>query len=160
MSGSRGGGDAEARFLDLANRLAQECTPDAPASAGSGAPDPKSLPGAPTGSPAYGPGRTPPGTPNAAGAGRRGDAGAGGAAVHRAEVGDLEVVEHEVRGGAADPAQTDPGVAAPGDDLLGVGGGVPCGSERVTGDVLGTTSPSPTVSAPVTQAHWSSTLVW
>ncbi|MGW4274603.1 hypothetical protein ACWEGQ_20090 [Streptomyces seoulensis] len=67
MSGSRGGGDAEARFLDPANRLAQECTPDAPAAAGPVAPDPRTLPGAPTDSPAYGPGRTPPGTPDAAG---------------------------------------------------------------------------------------------
>lgn len=60
-------GDAEVRFLDLVNRLARKCRPDAPDSSGSGAPDPKTLPNAPTGAPAYGPGQTPPGTPNSAG---------------------------------------------------------------------------------------------
>ncbi|MDO0914523.1 hypothetical protein QQM39_27935 [Streptomyces sp. DT2A-34] len=67
MSSSPDSTDAEVRFLDLVNRFAQECTPDAPSSSGSGAPDPESLPDAPTGAPAYGPGQTPPGTPNADG---------------------------------------------------------------------------------------------
>lgn len=67
VSGSPDSGDSEVRFFDLVNRFAQECTPDAPSSSGPGAPDPKTLPDAPTGAPAYGPGQTPPGTPNAEG---------------------------------------------------------------------------------------------
>lgn len=67
MSDSPDSGGADLRFLDLMNRFTQECTPDASSSSGAGAPDPKTLPEAPTGAPAYGPGQTPPGTPNADG---------------------------------------------------------------------------------------------
>ncbi|MDF3140669.1 MULTISPECIES: hypothetical protein [unclassified Streptomyces] len=67
---SPSGGASEVRFLKLMNRIAQQCTPDAPSDEGDGsAPRPEDLPGAEgiTAPPAYGPGETPPGTPNGEG---------------------------------------------------------------------------------------------
>ncbi|MFF3341898.1 hypothetical protein [Streptomyces flavidovirens] len=61
--------DQEMRFLALMTRITQACAPDAPNASGTGgAPKPEDLPGwedAPA--PAYGPGETPPGVPNAGG---------------------------------------------------------------------------------------------
>ncbi|MFD6229271.1 hypothetical protein ACFWFZ_20730 [Streptomyces sp. NPDC060232] len=64
------GDDQEVRFLALMTRTAQGCAPDAAkgTTGGGGVPKPEDLPGAeavPT--PRYGPGRTPPGVPNADG---------------------------------------------------------------------------------------------
>ncbi|WP_028813348.1 hypothetical protein [Streptomyces flavidovirens] len=64
-----GDNDPEMRFLALLTRITHVCAPDAPNGSGTGdAPKPEDLPGwegAPT--PAYGPGETPPGVPNAEG---------------------------------------------------------------------------------------------
>ncbi|WP_158717906.1 hypothetical protein [Streptomyces sp. NRRL F-2664] len=62
------GSEGEMRFLALMTRTAQGCAPGSPNGTDGGVPRPEDLPGAeavPT--PRYGPGRTPPGVPNADG---------------------------------------------------------------------------------------------